>query len=238
MPTPDEPRIWGPAAAPSLLALRGIRLLEGEDGAGAGDDSDDDLDDLDPGAPPADEDADSDPEGADQLKDAGKQALQRMKDRLKAERAKRVQAEKDLAAARAPKGDDADADSIRTQAETAATQRANARIVRADVRAAAAGRLSDPSDALRYIDLEQFDVDDDGATDEDAIREAVDDLLEHRPYLAAQGQRRHGDGGNGPRGTSRPKPQLTREELKRLSPQERLDAQKDGQLADLLSGKS
>ncbi len=64
--------------------------------------------------------------------------------------------------------------------------KANRRILRSEVKAAAAGKLADPNDALHMLDLDQFEVDDDGNVDEDEIATAIADLLEKKPYLAAQ----------------------------------------------------
>lgn len=138
----------------------------------------------------AEDTVDDGDEGADELGDKGKQALDRMKAKLKAERERRVAAE-----ARAAQSADADdADVVRREAETAAMAKANARIVRAEVKAAAAGRLNDPADALNFLDLSQFEVDDDGDVDADEIADAIAELVRTKPYLAAQG------------GTSKPKP--------------------------------
>lgn len=136
------------------------------------------------------EDADDVDEGADELGDKGKQALDRMKTKLKTERERRVAAE----AKAAQSGDADDAEVVRREAETAAMAKANARIVRAEVKAAAAGRLNDPADALNFLDLSQFEVDDDGDVDADEIADAIAELVRTKPYLAAQG------------GTSKPKP--------------------------------
>lgn len=135
------------------------------------------------------EEVDGDDEGAEALGDAGKQALDRMKAKLKAERERRIAAEAKAAAAT---GDDDD--KARREMESAALAKANARIVRAEVRAAAATRLADPADALNFLDLDAFEVDDDGDVDQDEIAEAIADLLARKPYLAAQG------------GTAKPKP--------------------------------
>ena len=141
-----------------------------------------------PAAPPApaedtaEDDTDDDAPPAD-LGDAGKQALDRMKARLKAERSKRLAAE---ATARDLAQTD-DAARVRAEAEPAAITKANTRILRAEVRAAAAGRFADPEDALAFLDLSQFEVDEDGAVEGDDIRAALDDLLARKPHLAAQG---------------------------------------------------
>jgi hypothetical protein len=126
---------------------------------------------------------DSTDDGADELGDKGKQALDRMKARLKAEKAARLALEARLNETAAVD----DAERIQREAETRANEKANGRILRAEIRAAAAGKLSDPSDALTFIDLSQFDVDDDGSVDQDEIATAIADLLTKKPYLAAQG---------------------------------------------------
>lgn len=85
------------------------------------------------------EDADDDA-GADELGDAGKQALGRMKAKLKAERERRIAAE-----AKASQGADADeTETIRREAETAALAKANARIVRAGSRPQRRAALTTP----------------------------------------------------------------------------------------------
>lgn len=136
-----------------------------------------------------DTDAD-DTDGEDALGDAGKQALDRMKAKLKVERERRIAAEEKAAAA----GDADDADRVRREAETAATAKANTRIVKAEIRAASAGKLADPADALAFLNPADFEVDDDGDVDTSEIAAAIDDLLRRKPHLAAQG------------GASRPKP--------------------------------
>lgn len=61
------------------------------------------------------------------------------------------------------------------------------RVLRSEVKVAAAGKLADPEDALRLLDLSGFELDDDGNADEQAIAKAIDELLEQKPYLAATG---------------------------------------------------
>lgn len=67
--------------------------------------------------------------------------------------------------------------------------KSNRRILTAEVRAAAGGKLADPADAVRLLDLDEFTVDDDGDIDEKAISKAIDDLLKSKPYLAANGRK-------------------------------------------------
>lgn len=184
-------------------------------------DEDDDSAEGDDSTPDGDNAGDDADKDTDALGDAGKKALDRMKAKLKEERAKRREAESKL-------NDDAD------DKATEAMARANARIVKSEVKAAAKGVLADPQDAYRFLDLDQFEVDDDGNVDEDDIADAIADLVKNKPYLAAQGGRRfQGDASGGTRKEARPK-QLTRADLKGMSPSEIDKAHKAGQLKDLL----
>lgn len=69
----------------------------------------------------------------------------------------------------------------RSEALTAA----NARIVRAEVLAAATGTLKDPADAVGFLPLDQFTVADDGEVDTEAIKAAIAELVKAKPYLGA-----------------------------------------------------
>ena len=69
------------------------------------------------------------------------------------------------------------------------------------------------------------------------LAEAVADLVKQKPYLAAQGGRRfQGTADGGPRKETR-KPQLTRDDAKRMSPEEIETAREAGQFDDLLGIK-
>ena len=195
------------------------------------------VDDLEP------DDTDTDPEGAEQLGDPGQKALDTMKGKLKAERERRRSLEAQLAERDKPAdGDQPDPDALVRQAEATALARVNERLVKAEVRAAAAGKLADPADAHRFLDLSQFEVDADGNVDADEVAEAIDDLLTSKPYLAAQGgstkPRFQGTADSGARkGNARPT-QLTEADVKRLSAAgnhaEIVKAQNEGRLDDYL----
>lgn len=81
----------------------------------------------------------------------------------------------------------------RKEAEAAARAESNktweTRVVRSEVRVAAAGKLADPEDAVRFLDLSTFKVDDNGEVDGKAIAAAIDELVKTKPYLAANGTR-------------------------------------------------
>jgi hypothetical protein len=184
--------------------------------------------------------SDSDPDGADKLGDAGKRALDTMKAKWRSERDRRKALEAENATLKAkPEGEEPDPEHIRAEADKAATARANARIVRSEVRAAAAGKLNDPKDALVHIDITQFEVDDDGQVDEDEIADAIDELLKSKPYLGVVATppepRFKGTGDGGARkGSAGPK-QLTEQDVKRMTPEQVDEAHRKGQLRDYLS---
>lgn len=206
---------------------------DGQDDDGGDDDADQDGDADDGGGDDSakgDSD-DADPEGADKLGDPGKRALASMKGKWRAERERARDLERKLA-----EKDGADeSETVRRKAEADANAKANARILRAEVKAAAAGKLADPADAYKFLDLDQFEVDDDGNVDSEEVADAIDDLIKSKPYLAAATAKRFqgtGDGGAA-RKAGRPK-QLTKNDLKTMSADQIVAAQDAGQLDDYL----
>ena len=95
----------------------------------------------------ADDESEGDEGGVDQLGDAGKQALDRMKQKWRDERALRRALEKQVA------GEPVEDESVQADAQL---QRANEKILRSEIKAAAAGKLADPADAYRFLDLTDF----------------------------------------------------------------------------------
>ena len=158
---------------------------------------------------------------SDSLGDAGKQALDRMKSRWHSERDRANAAEQKLAAK------DKDLETVLSQV--------NQRYVRSEVKAAAKGKLSDPGDAFKFLDLKQFEVSEDGEVDGEAINTAIDDLLKKKPYLGAQRARAEGSGEGGARsGDAGNLKQLSRADLATMTPEQILAAKDKGQLKDLL----
>src|SRR5690625_3046704 len=196
----------------------------------------------DPGAEGASEEApegESTP-GGEALGDPGKRALDAMKQARNEARQQAREAQAQLDALKAQvEGREAEhkAQLEEQRIKDEALAQANERILKAEFRAAAAGKLSDPSDVLRFIDTSDFEVGDDGSVDAGAISAAVEGLLESKPYLAAQG-------GTGPvfesPGTRRDpgKGQLTQADLQRMSPDEINAARAEGRLNDLLGIES
>jgi hypothetical protein len=185
-------------------------------------------------------DTDATPEGADSLGDAGKRALDSMKAKWKTERDQRRELERKLAESAAPASTDEtpDLEAVKSQAAREATVKANARILRSEIRAAATGKFADVSDALLNLDLTAFEVDENGDVDADEIADAIQEVLTRKPHLAAATAKRFqgtGDGGAA-RKASGPT-QLTREDLDKMSPEAIVKAKREGRLSNLLSGK-
>jgi len=172
------------------------------------------------------------------LGDAGKKALDAMKAERKAarEEAAAAKAERDALQAKLD-GKEAEfaAEQSKREAERAALEKANDRIRKSEVKAAAKGVLADPQDAYKFLDLDSFEVDDDGNVDEDAIAQALDDLVKSKPYLAAQGGRKfQGSADGGARNDATKVTQLTEADMARMSPEQRAAAMDAGQFDDLL----
>lgn len=174
----------------------------------------------------------ADPEGTDALGDAGKRALDAMKGKWHGERDKRRELEAEIAKLTAKPADapQVDADAIRREALSAA----NARILRSEIKAAAAGKLADPRDALKFLDLSQFEVDENGEIDSDEITDAIQDLVSSKPYLAAKATRFQGTGDGGAARKAAGPSQLTREDLKGMSPEAIHKAKAEGRLNKVL----
>jgi len=205
---------------------------------------DDDLqdDDLDPSADPdADpDDGDGDPEGADDLGDKGKRALDAMKARLRAERDRRkaVEAENITLKAKPADGEVPDEQAIRTQARAEARAESLRERALDRLEARAARVLADPEDARAYLGGMVEDFIDGDAIDTEAITEALEDLLKRKPYLAATAAKPkfEGTGDGGARKGSAGPTQLNETDLKSMSPEQIVAAQNAGQLRDYLGG--
>jgi hypothetical protein len=122
---------------------------------------------------------------------------------LAAEKAKRKEAEAKNRAAREriaelERGGD-EAAKEKAEIEKAAMARANARLVRAEVKAAAAGVLADPNDAAQFLDLASFEVGEDGEVDADEVKAAIADLVKKKPYLGVSTARFQGGADQGAR---------------------------------------
>lgn len=214
----------------------------GEGGQGDGGDSDDD----------GEADADDKPDGADQLGDAGKRALDAQKARWRTERDRRKAVEQELATLRAaqktkPKADDEgdgapDVAEIRKQAQSEARAEALRDRTLDRLEAKAARKFADPEDARAFLAGRVEDFIDGDHVDNDAITDALDELLVKRPYLgseqAAMQQKRFKDSGDGgARQGQSPKGQLAQDDLKGMSSAQIRKAKAEGRLNSILGVK-
>ncbi|MEV0526631.1 hypothetical protein AB0I66_24620 [Streptomyces sp. NPDC050439] len=90
-----------------------------------------------------------------------------------------------------------DAEALKKEVRDEITADTNARLIRAEVKAAAAKLLADPADAPKFIDLAKIKIGEDGDPDAKQIKKAIEDLLKEKPYLAANGQGWGDVGGGG-----------------------------------------
>jgi len=145
-------------------------------------------------------------DGEKALGDAGKKALDAMKAERNAAREAAKTAADELAALKAQaEGREAEhkAQQEAQRVKDEALAAANERILKAEVRAAAATKLADPADALRFLNLSDFEVGADGEVDASQVAKAIDDLIKSKPYLGAQGgQRFQGSADGGARNGS------------------------------------
>lgn len=187
-------------------------------------------------------------ESASALGDAGKQAIDRMKAERNEARAAAKELEAKFAALEAKvAGKEAEftaaqeAQRIKDEALAAA----NERILKAELRAVAKGKLTDPTDVFRFpeiVDLSALEVGANGEVDTAALEAAVTDLITRRPDLAAQGGKRfQGGADGGARNESGAAAQLTEADVRRLGAEGKHDeivaAKKAGLLNDYLGIK-
>ncbi|NEA63935.1 hypothetical protein [Streptomyces sp. SID12488] len=136
-------------------------------------------------------------------------------DELSAERTARTAAEKraetaEAEATRLRRSNAAqkpgDLDALREEIRTEFT----GQLVRAEIRAAAAGRLRDPADALALVDVAGL-IGESGDVDTAAVTAALDQLVKDKPYLALAADTAStspapwGDVGSGQRGSTEAK---------------------------------
>jgi hypothetical protein len=230
--------LTAPGGIEALLAFHyqtfgdAVMLADGEEDDEGDSDEDEDGEDQDNSGSEDDSDEDEEEvDGADALGDKGQKALRAMKDRVKASKKAEREAKAELERLKNSAGKTEEQlaeQQQREQREAAILNKANERIVRSEIKSAAAGKLQNPALAIRLLDLADFEVDEDGNVDEDEIAQAIDELLEREPYLAVQS-------GTGPkfdsaRGKRKVAKKLTAKDLEGMSPQEIAKAYDEGRV--------
>ncbi|MER7930488.1 hypothetical protein ABTY96_46520 [Streptomyces sp. NPDC096057] len=130
----------------------------------------------------------ADPDGTGQLGDAGKRALDAMKNERNAakkaaadERKRAEAAERKVQEFEDAQKNDLEKAQSEAQRATARAEAATKRAVTAEVRAAAAD-FADSDDAIAFLDLSAY-ADDSGEIDTEQIRTDLTSLLERKPHL-------------------------------------------------------
>lgn len=119
----------------------------------------------------------------------------------------------------------------REEAQTAFNQR----LVNAELKAALAGRVNNPALALKVIDSSEIDVDANGEVDAQSVTDAIEAALTQYPELKPTDLKKFtGTADQGTKGKAVRPVQLTRDDLKSLSPEQIADAEAKGQLDTLL----
>lgn len=176
------------------------------------------------------------------LGDAGKKALAEERAARKAAE-KEAKRAKELEAELAKLREDAMSEQekaitqARKEGAAEADAKANVRIAKSEARALAAGKTRDPEVAVQLLgDLAQF-VTEDGDVDTDAMSEALDKLVEQKEYLAVGDRQPVPGADQGARGGNQGASQLSREQLKTMSPEQIMKADSEGRL-DKALGRS
>lgn len=134
-----------------------------------------------------------DPKPDEPLGDAGKRALDSEREARRDAEARAKVAEK--AAKEATSDRDKAIAEAKAEARREVLEEANGRLLRAEIKAAATGKLAHPELAVKLIDLSAFKVADDGSVDAKAIAAAIDTLIEEHGELKASAITGSADGG-------------------------------------------
>jgi len=128
-------------------------------------------------------------------------------------------------------------DAARREAREEVLKKANERVVRSELKAAAAGKVKNPALALKLIDMSEIDVSDDGEVDADAVSDAITTLLDEYPELAVDAAKFGGSADQGSKGRQSAPSQLTREQIKDMTPAQIMEARAAGRLDRVLGIK-
>ena len=214
-----HPLTGQPLRAAGVVNGRVIWPIMGGDGTDADANDDDSSDDTDSGADDGADNGDKPDDSANRMlidERTGRKAAETLLSELTGKSKSEIRRLlKDPTKARealapAPKDDgtdQVDPEQIRREAEQAAADKANARLVRAEVRALAAETFTNPADALHNLNLDEYEVDEDGELeDPDAVKKALADVLKKNPHYAKKGSTPKPDRSQGPRGDNKPDP--------------------------------
>lgn len=193
--------IWGYSGAAPDDGGDGGNDGGGDDGGGSDSDEDEDDDDGDEGLTAAGRRAiEAERKAAQRAKAAYKPFAQLARDTGLSveEMRKRLTDAKTGGKDSKDSKDEVDVEEIRRQTRAEVSAKSDARFVRAAVKAEAASVLNDPADAIRFLDLSDYEVDEDGEVDAAQVKRDLKSLIADKPYLAKKKSAADFDGG--PRG--------------------------------------
>lgn len=167
---------------------------------------------------------------------AGLQKALAAERKLHKEAAKRAAALEQQLADKDKPADELAIETARREAREEAQKSANERIALLTVKAALAGKVSNPALALRLIDTSAIEVDGDGEVDADAIEAAIATLLADAPELAVKQARFQGGADQGAKGKASAPAQLTKSDLSNMTPEQIVAAFEAGQVSNLVKG--
>lgn len=196
------------------------------------------TDDVETDAVETDEAVTVDSDEADQVEDptAGLQKALKAERLARREADKRAKAFEQQLADKDKPADELAIEAARREAREEAQKSANERIARLEVKAALAGKVSNPALALRLIDTSAIEVDADGEVDADAIDAAIATLLADAPELAVKAARFQGGADQFAKGKTSTPAQLSKSDLSNMTPEQIVAAYEAGQVSTLLKG--
>jgi hypothetical protein len=188
------------------------------------------TDDLPPVDPPADDDPDK---GAKAALIAEREA--RRLERAEARRDKaELEALREQIANKDKPAEEQALEAARREARQEAQTAFNQRLVQAELKAALANAVNDTTLALAVIDASVIDVDANGEVDAQSVTDAIEAALAKYPILKATDPKKFGGTADqGLKGGAVQPQQLTREQIKSLSPEQIVAAQEAGQLRSI-----
>jgi hypothetical protein len=172
----------------------------------------------------------------------GESALRAEKARRREESAKRRELETELAILKTkietpvPAGEAVDVEAIRADATREAIAAANDRVRRSEVRVAASDLFADPSDALKFVNLDQVHVDGEGNVDGEELKDILAAIVASKPYLGHPQRAAIPASDAGVRkGSAEGKPeQISKDKIRSMTPEAIEQARKAGQLDQAL----
>jgi hypothetical protein len=133
-------------------------------------------------------------------------------------------------------------ENARREGREEATKTANAALVRAELKAAATGKVKNPALALKLVDTSAIEVNVDGEVDSDALNEAITKLITDYPELAADGSKFSGTADQGAKDKASRPTQISETELARMKAAGDdagiVKARAEGRLDDILGIKN